>query len=242
MAIGALTPVARIRSEFPAKFGIPRQSGSVPQLRSQVVFEPEFRNPDVVRGIEGFSHLWLIWQFSTRAGQRWRPTVRPPRLGGERVGVFATRSPLRPNPLGLSSVELVSAQGRPGLGIVLTVAGADLMDGTPIVDIKPYVPGDCHPDARHGFVDSTEREALTVEDPAGSLASFSPREREAVRAVLAQDPRPAFHDDPGRVYGMTFAGADVRFTVADAVLCVVEVTKPPGRGGDFGGRRESALA
>ncbi|MCI8869131.1 MAG: tRNA (N6-threonylcarbamoyladenosine(37)-N6)-methyltransferase TrmO [Lawsonibacter sp.] len=213
--------IARIRSEFPQKFGIPRQSGLVEELRAAVVFEPAYRNPEAVRGLEGFSHLWLLWQFSESRG--WSPTVRPPRLGGNRrMGVFATRSPFRPSPIGLSCVRLerIELEGGP----VLHVLGADLMDGTPILDIKPYLPyADCRPEAAGGFAGRTERETLTVECSEELLWQVPEERRQALRQVLAQDPRPSYHRDPERVYGMAFAGFQVRFRVEGRVLTVVEI-------------------
>ena len=195
--------IARIRSDFPEKFGIPRQSGVVPETRAKIVFEPEYRKEAALRGIEGFSHLWLIWGFSECERDSWSPTVRPPRLGGNtRMGVFATRSPFRPNPIGLSSVTLVGVEAHTPEGTVLVVGGADLMDGTPIYDIKPYLPyADCHPDA------------------------IAPEHRRALRGVLAHDPRPSYQSDPERVYGVAFAGKNVRFTVKDGVLTVCAVEK-----------------
>lgn len=216
--------IARIRTDFPAKFGIPRQAGLVPQLRARVVFEPPFRNPDAVRGLDGFSHIWLIWEFSGL--QRpdaldWSPTVRPPRLGGEtRMGVFATRSPFRPNPIGLSSVRLLDVEIDRRLGPVLHVGGADLMDGSRIYDIKPYVTADVHSDARFGFTTSVERPHLQVVMADELLARVPPDKRDALRGLLAQDPRPAYQDDPARRYGLSFAGLDVKFTVANGVLTV----------------------
>ncbi|MBE7005470.1 MAG: tRNA (N6-threonylcarbamoyladenosine(37)-N6)-methyltransferase TrmO [Ruminococcaceae bacterium] len=216
-----LRVVARIESDFSEKFGIPRQSGLVPELRARVVFEPEFRNPDALRGIEGFSHLWLIWQFSGNLRDDWSPTVRPPRLGGNtRMGVFATRSPFRPNPLGLSCVKLEAVDWD---APALLVSGADLMDGTPIYDVKPYVPyADAHPDALGGFA-STQAETIAVDFPPELLARVPETQRAALTGVLAQDPRPRYQDDPERVYGMSFGTLTVRFRVADGVLAVVEV-------------------
>lgn len=218
--------IARIQSDFNTKFGIPRQSGLVGALRAAVVFEPEYRNPEALRGLEGFSHIWLIWQFSQAVRENWSPTVRPPRLGGnERVGVFASRSPFRPNALGLSAVQLLGIEHRPGLGEVLVVAGADLLDGTPIFDIKPYLPyTDCLPQATGGFAKSGPDDCLRVEFPDHCLALVPPDKREALTGVLAQDPRPRYQDDPGRVYGMSFAGLEVRFTVTGTVLTVCQVT------------------
>ena len=218
--------IARIRSDFAEKFGIPRQSGLVSALRSAVVFEPEFRNPDALRGIGDFSHLWLIWEFSEAIRESWSPTVRPPRLGGnERVGVFATRSPFRPNPIGLSCVRLEEVRQEPALGTILIVSGADLMDGTPIYDIKPYIPyADAHPEANGGFAQDAPQPTLTVDFPPDLLARVPADRREALRAVLALDPRPSYQNDPARIYGMHFADRNIRFTVKDNTLtvCVVE--------------------
>ncbi|MGN1016013.1 MAG: tRNA (N6-threonylcarbamoyladenosine(37)-N6)-methyltransferase TrmO [Faecousia sp.] len=224
--------IARMRSDFATKFGIPRQSGLVPELRSTIVFEPEFRNPDALRGIEEFSHLWLIWQFSEAVRQGWSPTVRPPRLGGNtRMGVFATRSPFRPNNLGLSSVRLLGVEQTRDFGMVLHVGGADLMDGTPIFDIKPYIPyGDCHPDATGGFTDRAGDFLLGVDFPRELLEKLPPDKREAALAVLSHDPRPSYQRNEDRVYGLIFAGFDIRFTVREDTLTVVEVT--PRKSGD----------
>ena len=217
--------IARIRSPFAEKFGIPRQSGVVEELQATVVFEPAFRNPDAVRGLEGFSHVWLIWQFSRAVRHTWSPTVRPPRLGGnERMGVFATRSPFRPNAIGLSSVRLERTEFDRELGPVLHVSGADLMDGTPIFDIKPYLPyTDSHPEATGGFTDGASMERLTVDCPAELLERVAPEQRPGLLGVLASDPRPRYQDDPERVYGLTFAGRNVKFTVDDGRLTVLEV-------------------
>ena len=217
--------IARMKSDFPSKFGIPRQSGLVDELRSTVIFEPEFRNPDALRGIEGYSHLWLIWQFSEAVRSDWSPTVRPPRLGGNtRMGVFATRSPFRPNSLGLSSVKLLSVEHTEEYGTVLHVGGADLMDGTPIFDIKPYIPyGDCHPEATGGFTDTAGEFLLTVDFPEQLLQKLPEDKRSAAIGVLSHDPRPSYQKDPDRVYGLPFAGFDIRFTVADSHLTVLEV-------------------
>lgn len=219
--------IARIHSDFPTKFGIPRQSGLVDELRSSVVFEPEYRSPEAVRGLEEFSHIWLIWQFSQAVRDGWSPTVRPPRLGGnQRLGVFASRSPFRPNSLGLSAVHLESVELHPALGPVLHVAGADLMDGTPIYDIKPYVPyADAHPQASGGFVDRVERRLLEVDCPPELLERVPEGKRAALLSVLAQDPRPSYHADPARIYGMAFAGLEVRFTVVQTRLTVLEVSE-----------------
>jgi tRNA-Thr(GGU) m(6)t(6)A37 methyltransferase TsaA len=219
--------IARMRSDFPTKFGIPRQSGLVKELRSTIVFEPEFRNADALRGIEGYSHLWLIWQFSEAVRTEWSPTVRPPRLGGNvRMGVFATRSPFRPNSLGLSSVRLLGMEQTEDEGMVIHVAGADLMDGTPIFDIKPYIPyGDCHPDATGGFTDTVGEFLLNVDFPEELLQKLPEEKRSAAIGVLSHDPRPSYQRKPDRIYGLTFAGFDIRFTVTDDQLTVVEVTK-----------------
>ena len=218
--------IAHIRSDFPSKFGIPRQSGLVDKLRATVVFEPEYRNADALRGLDGFSHIWLIWEFSAAVRETWSPTVRPPRLGGNaRIGVFATRSPFRPNPIGLSSVILEGIELTELLGPVLHVAGADLMDGTPIYDIKPYLPyADSHPDAVGGFAAQPAGAALKVEFPGTLLESVPTDRREALIQVLAQDPRPSYQDDPDRVYGFTFAGCNIRFSVSGELLTVLEVT------------------
>ena len=219
--------IARMRSDFPTKFGIPRQSGLVEELRSTIVFEPEFRNADALRGIEGYSHLWLIWQFSEAVRTEWSPTVRPPRLGGNvRMGVFATRSPFRPNSLGLSSVRLLGVEQTENEGTVIHVAGADLMDGTPIFDIKPYIPyGDCHPDATGGFTDTAGEFLLNVNFPEELLQKLPEEKRSAAIGVLSHDPRPSYQRKPDRIYGLNFAGFDIRFTVQDDQLTVVEVTK-----------------
>ena len=219
--------IARMHSDFATKFGIPRQSGLVEELKSTIVFEPEFRTPDALRGIGDFSHLWIIWQFSEAVRQGWSPTVRPPRLGGNtRMGVFATRSPFRPNNLGLSSVKLLGVEHTEQYGTVLHVGGADLMDGTPIFDIKPYIPyGDCHIDATGSFTDKAGDFLLTVEFPEDLLAILPEEKREAAVGVLSHDPRPSYQRKPDRVYGLTFAGFDIRFTVRDDILSVIEVNK-----------------
>ena len=220
----ALKVIAHIRTAFPTKFGIPRQSGLVPALRAKIVFEPEYRNPDSLRGIEGFSHLWLIWQFSEAVREDWSPTVRPPRLGGnERMGVFATRSPFRPNRIGLTVVRLIRMEEENGR-ITLVVSGADLMDGTPIVDIKPYLPYvDSVPDAVGGFTEQTERHHLTVDFPE-KLKKYVPKQNlPAVMGLLAQDPRPAYQHDGKRVYGVPYGEVDIRFVVEGDTLTVVEV-------------------
>lgn len=220
-----LKQIAHICSPFPTKFGIPRQSGLVDALRATVVFEPEFRNVDALRGLEGFSHLWLIWEFSEARRDGWSPTVRPPRLGGNaRMGVFATRSPFRPNPLGLSCVRLEGIRHNAALGAVLDVSGADLMDGTPIYDVKPYLPyADCKPEAVGGFAASGEGRLLTVRADETLLAGLPARTREALLGVLAHDPRPSYQNDPDRVYGMAFGGCEVRFSVDGETLTVRSV-------------------
>ena len=217
--------IAHIHSDFPTKFGIPRQSGLIHELKAAVVFEPEYRNPDALRGLEGYTHIWLIWQFSETARQGWSPTVRPPRLGGNtRMGVFASRSPFRPNPVGLSSVRLERIELQSPFGPILHVAGADLMDNTPIYDIKPYLPYvDCHPDAAGGFALQSHEGFLQVNVPSGLLERIPPDRRDALLAVLAQDPRPAYQNTPDRVYGMEYAGFEIRFTVSGHTLTVCEI-------------------
>ena len=217
--------IARMHSDFATKFGIPRQSGLVQELRSTIVFEPEYRNSDALRGIEEFSHLWIIWQFSQAVRQGWSPTVRPPRLGGNtRMGVFATRSPFRPNNLGLSSVRLLGVEQTAEYGTVLHVGGADLMDGTPIFDIKPYIPyGDCHPEATGGFTDRAGEFLLKVEFPPQLLKKLPEDKRDAAIGVLSHDPRPSYPRQPERIYGLNFAGCDIRFRVEADVLTVIEV-------------------
>ena len=217
--------IARIKSDFPTKFGIPRQSGLVKELRSTIIMEPEFRNPDMLRGIEGFSHLWLIWQFSANADKDWSPTVRPPRLGGNtRLGVFATRSTFRPNFIGLSSVKFEGLEQTKEFGTVIHVSGADLMNGTPIFDIKPYIPyGDCHPDAAGGFTDTADSYLLDVDFPEALLCKLPEDKQEAAIGVLSHDPRPSYQKDSDRIYGISFAGFDIRFTVKENALTVIEV-------------------
>ena len=219
--------IARINSDFPTKFGIPRQSGLVKELQATIIMEPEFRNPDMLRGLDGFSHLWLIWQFSANANKAWSPTVRPPRLGGNtRLGVFATRSTFRPNFIGLSSVKLESIEQTKEYGPVIHISGADLMDGTPIFDIKPYIPyGDCHPDAVGGFTDTADSYLLEVNFPQDLLNRLPPNKRDAAIGVLSHDPRPSYQKDPDRIYGVSFAGFDIRFRVKDSLLTVMEVNK-----------------
>lgn len=218
--------IARIHTDFASKFGVPRQSGLVEELQATVVFEPEYRVTEAVRGLEGFSHIWLIWQFSQAVREDWSPTVRPPRLGGNaRMGVFATRSPYRPNAIGLSCVRMERVELDPALGPVLHVAGADLMDGTPIFDIKPYIPyADSHPDAAGGFTGNQRPQELEVLFPQNLLERVPPERRAALTGVLAQDPCPSYQHDPERVYGLGFAGLNVRFTVAEGVLTVTEIT------------------
>ena len=222
--------IARVRNDFPTKFGLPRQSGLVPELVSTIVFEPEFRVAEALRGIETYSHLWLIWGFHQAVregeGQAWKPTVRPPRLGGNtRMGVFATRSPFRPNPLGLTVVKLLAVEDSPE-GKVLLVSGADMMDGTPVYDIKPYLPYvDSIPEAVGGFTEEKAAYRLKVDFPQALLAQVPQGQREALLGVLAQDPRPAYQNDENRVYGFAYGGFDVRFTVRDGTLTVVEIVK-----------------
>lgn len=221
-----LKVIARIRSDFPEKFGIPRQSGLVPEALSRIVFEEEYRNAEALRGIEGFDYLWLIWEFSENVRDTWSPTVRPPRLGGNaRLGVFATRSPFRPNPLGLSSVRLERVENDPVHGLTLVVSGADLMDGTPLYDIKPYIPyTDAHPDAAGGFAAEPD-ETLAVQFPKEYLQQIPEKKRSALLQVLAQDPRPSYRADGDRVYGLYFAGFNIRFRVAQKIVTVCGVEK-----------------
>ena len=221
-----ITPIAYIKSDFPEKFGIPRQSGLVEELTATVVFQPPYRVPDALRGLEGFSHLWLIWEFSQARRESWSPTVRPPRLGGnKRLGVFATRSPFRPNPLGLSCVRLLEIRQDREQGPVLVVSGADLLDGTPIYDIKPYLPyADCKPEAVGGFAARPKGADLAVDCSPALLDRVPEDKRAALLAVLAQDPRPQYQDDPERVYGMAFAGLEVKFRVAGERLTVTEIS------------------
>ena len=217
--------IARMKSDFPTKFGIPRQSGLVEELRSTIVFEPDFRNSDALRGIEGYSHLWLIWQFSEAIRQDWSPTVRPPRLGGNtRMGVFATRSPFRPNSLGLSCVRLLGVEDTAEFGTVLHVGGADLMDGTPIFDIKPYIAyGDAHPEALGGFTNHAGDFLLHVNFPDNLLNRIPHDKRQALLGVLSHDPRPSYQRSSDRVYGLSFAGLNIRFRVDGENLFVLEI-------------------
>ncbi len=219
--------IARVHSDFGEKFGIPRQSGLVEALESTVVFEPAFRNADALRGIEEFSHLWLIWQFSKAAEKGWSPTVRPPRLGGNtRMGVFATRSPFRPNHMGLSCVQLLGVERTASFGTVLKIGGADLLDGTPILDIKPYIPyADSRPEASGGFTDRTGDFLLDVVFPQQLLRQLPENKREAVLGVLSHDPRPSYQNDPARVYGLNFSDFNIQFTVQDKTLTVLTVTR-----------------
>ena len=220
-----IQPIAHFESPFTTKFGIPRQSGLVPNLTGRIIFTPEYRQMDTVRGIDDFDYLWLVWEFSANRDAQKSLTVRPPRLGGnQRMGVFATRSPFRPNNLGLSCVRLDHVEHDAKLGPVIYVRGADLMDGTPIYDIKPYVAyADAHPDARSGFVDTTEWQPLTVELPTGLAAKVPQDQIPSLIATLEQDPRPRYHDDPNRIYGMPFLNLDIRFKVADNILTVIDV-------------------
>ena len=219
--------IAHIRTDFPTKFGIPRQSGIIESLQGKIVFEPEYRNIEAVRGLEEFSHIWLIWEFSEAVREEWSPTVRPPRLGGNvRKGVFATRSPFRPNPIGLSSVKLERIEIEPNLGPVLHVSGADLMDGTPIYDIKPYIAyTDSHPEAVSGFASKPAEYLLKVDFPENLFEKVPSALRESLIEVLAHDPRPQYHDDPERVYGMAFGGFEIKFQVKEMRLKVVEVNR-----------------
>lgn len=219
--------IGHIHTDFPSKFGIPRQSGLVPQLKGTITFEPEFRNPEAFRGLEEFSHIWLLWKFSRSEKEHWSATVKPPRLGGKkRMGVFATRSPYRPNDIGLSSVKLEKISYDSKMGPILHVSGADLMDGTPIYDIKPYIAySDSHPDATEGFAGQVKEKELEVEFGEELLKLYPEDTREAILGVLAQDPRPAYDTDETRVYGVEFAGYDVRFTVKGNRLTVKELVK-----------------
>ena len=221
--------VARVHSPFGTKFGVPRQSGLAKEVRSELVFEPPFRDPEALRGIEGFSHLWLIWEFSENADRGWSPTVRPPRLGGNaRMGVFATRSPFRPNALGLSCVELAGVEKHPELGTVLRIRGGDMMDGTPVYDVKPYVPyADCRPQARSGFAPDPGGR-LAVEYAPGTAEMLPEDKRAALTGILANDPRPRYQKDGERVYTMDFAGAEIKFTGTESTIRVVEVSFPGG--------------
>ncbi len=222
----ALRPIAFIKSDFSSKFGIPRQSGLVDELEAKIIFEKEYAIPEAFRGLEGYSHLWILWQFSECAGKEWSPTVRPPRLGGNRrMGVFASRSPFRPNSIGLSCVKLLGIDEEEN-GIVLRVSGADLLDGTPIFDIKPYLPYvDSHPEATGGFALQEKEGSLGIVFPDKLLEIIPVDKQDALKAVLKQDPRPQYQNDPERIYGLEFAGFDVRFNIVDNVLTVIEVEK-----------------
>ena len=223
----AIKVIAQMHCDFSTKFGIPRQSGLVKALKGTVVFAPEYRNPDAVRGLEGFSHIWLIWQFSEAVREGWSPMVRPPRMGGNtRMGVFATRSPFRPNAIGLSSVKLDRVEFSPTLGPVLHVSGADLMDGTPILDIKPYLPGvDSHPEAKGGFAEEKKDYKLDVNFPEMYLEQIPAEKRAALIQILEQDPRPSYQKDPVRIYGMSYAGMEIHFRVDKETLYVTEVER-----------------
>lgn len=215
--------IARIHNAYDEKFGVPRQSGLAEEVLSTIVFEEKYRVAEALRGIEEFSHLWLIWAFDRTERETWSPTVRPPRLGGnKRVGVFATRSPFRPNAIGLSCVRLMGTE-KTAEGTVLKVAGADLVNGTPIYDIKPYIPyTDCHPEATGGFTDTTEKRRAEVRFAPGAGEKLDEAGRRALVSVLKEDPRPGYQDDPDRIYGFSFGGREVRFTVADGILTVIE--------------------
>lgn len=217
--------IARIHTDLPTKFGVPRQSGVVEELMGRIVFEPEYRNPDALRGMEGFSHLWLIWQFSQAVRENWSPTVRPPRLGGNtRMGVFATRSPFRPNAIGLSSVKLERVEPHSPDGPIIVVSGIDLMDGTPILDIKPYIPyADSHPQAKEGFTSAGWERTLEVNFPQELQKKVDADRRAALVGVLQNDPRPPYQNNPERVYGLPFGGQEIHFKVADGMLTVIDI-------------------
>ncbi len=219
-----MKPIAHIETDFPTKFGIPRQSGLIDELVGRIVFEKAYRDPQALRGLDDFSHLWLLWEFSENKREDWSPTVRPPRLGGnKRVGVFATRSPFRPNPIGLSCVKLIAIKAEEE-GAVLYVSGADLMNGTPIYDIKPYIPlTDCKPEATEGYTKETKQYALTVDFPANLLTLVPEEKQPALIQVLEQDPRPSYIDDPQREYGVYFGKQNIRFKVEADCLTVVNV-------------------
>ncbi|MGD9950215.1 MAG: tRNA (N6-threonylcarbamoyladenosine(37)-N6)-methyltransferase TrmO [Desulfobulbus sp.] len=218
--------IARIHTDFTTKFGIPRQSGLVDSLKGKIIFEPEYRNPDAVRGLDGFSHIWLIWQFSAAVREQWSPTVRPPRLGGDkRMGVFATRSPFRPNAIGLSSVRLNRIKLHPTFGPILWVSGVDLLNNTPLYDIKPYLAyTDSHPEATEGFTHAIDSNLLTVQFQPNQIEQIPRERRESLVGVLANDPRPRYQDDPERLYGFAFAQWNIQFKVRDKVLTVYAIT------------------
>lgn len=227
MATVEMNIIARMKSDFSSKFGIPRQSGLVDELISTIVFQPEYANPDALRGLEDFSHLWILWQFSQAVRPDWSATVRPPRLGGNtRLGVFATRSPFRPNEIGLSCVRIAGIRQTPDQGTVIDVYGADLLDGTPILDIKPYIPyADSHPEATGGFTDHTQDFILQVNCPQELLNAVPEGKQRALLGVLSHDPRPSYQNDPARIYGLEFAGLNIRFSVSENILTVLEITK-----------------
>lgn len=218
--------IAHIRSDFTTKFGIPRQSGLVESTHSTIIFEPEYRNSDALRGLEGYSHIWLLWEFSESQGKEWSPTVRPPKLGGnKRMGVFATRSPFRPNPIGLSSVKIIRIETDTPKGPVIHVAGADILDGTPIYDIKPYLPyTDSHPDATGGFGFAPGEGAVKVNISDALLEKIPEYFRESTLELLEEDPRPGYQDDADRIYHMEYAGFEVHFTVKEDILTVIDIT------------------
>lgn len=224
--------IATIQSDFREKFGVPRQSGLVEELEARIIFEPEYRNPAAVRGLDGFSHIWLIWQFSESIREGWSPTVRPPRLGGnERMGVFATRSPFRPNEIGLSCVKIVKIEQTKEFGPVITVSGADLLNGTPIYDIKPYIPHvDSKPEAKAGFSAENKQYQLEVKIPEPELEKIPLEKREALKGILAEDPRPAYQEDSQREYGLNFAGYEIHFSVKNKILYVSNIEQAPAEG------------
>ncbi|MBP1535567.1 MAG: tRNA (N6-threonylcarbamoyladenosine(37)-N6)-methyltransferase TrmO [Ruminococcus sp.] len=217
--------IAKIHTDLPTKFGLPRQSSLIDELEGLIIFEPEYRSAEALRGIEGFSHLWLIWEFSEAVRENWSPTVRPPRLGGnKRMGVFATRSPFRPNPIGLSCVRLIGVEKTANSGLAIRVSGIDMMDGTPIYDIKPYLPAaDCHPEASGGFAKEVEGHHLEVGFPEDLLKKVPKDKQNALTALLAQDPRPSYQNDPDRIYGFCYAGLEVKFRVDGEKLYVTDI-------------------
>ncbi len=222
-----LNIIARIRTDFPEKFGIPRQSGLIKELKGRIVFEPEYRDVSALRGIEGYSHLWLIWKFSEAVSDKWSPTVRPPRLGGnKRVGVFATRSPYRPNPIGLSSVKIERIIESSPDGPIIEVTGADMLDGTPIYDIKPYIPyTDCHTEALGGFAEEVFENSLELDFPFELQKLFPKEKLSSLKEILESDPRPAYKEDSDRVYGFSFSGYEIKFAVSNNILTVKELIK-----------------